>query len=51
MPEPHHLICTSVIACVCHLASSYVLAGLFSNNPEPSCPYSEEQRKRSGILL
>ena len=43
--------CTRVFACARHLVSSYVLARLFSDNPGPSCPCSEAQRKRGGILL
>ena len=38
MPEPHHLIMYSCDCLSTPLGSSYVLAGLFSDNPGPSCP-------------
>ena len=38
MSELHHLIMYCVTAWACQLALSYVLAGLFSDNPGPSCP-------------
>jgi len=40
--------CTHVLVCARHFDSSYVLAGLFSNNAGHSSPYSEAQRMRGG---
>jgi len=34
-------LCTRVFACARHLASFYVLVGLFSDNPGPACPDPE----------
>ena len=43
--------CTCVTAYARQLASSYVLVGLFSDNPRPSRPDLEAQQKHGGILL
>jgi len=40
-----------VLTCTRHLVSSYVLAGLFFDNSEPSCSDPKVQQKRGGILL